>query len=523
MSTAFHEHILRRDQETKAQRRSDTIAASRATASSRPKRSRASKKLELLVSLALLLPSLIAQATEALTPTERLHTDGCGPTTDKTLLQRVVLHKLSAKDGERIHCAQILHALQEPMRCFACFRVELLLHVVRFAVLHEGFASKDHVVADHCGHFCNAAVVSFRWVFTCWKNTRYNSEVEKLERSSARIRPRHQLALTGAQRLGAKELCALSTPAEKNCLTNARRSHLLSTLHRTYIAIFFHNASVSTIPCVKTLSSSNFVLAVLIAGRSRHADHLLQQGSSHVSLCVRRDLRNSIKNDVDACHEGCLVSGSPGHVTTLPFWASTCDLLHCSESSSSSSLRVKTKLYNLSSTDIKALARNPRIQFFHFAGFYREDEARAALTKSSSTASDPRWPAGRSCSNSDTAPSQLRAHLTTFGASPYGSRVVARRGGGVLALRLASASAVYPSRKVGQVGQLVGVPAWGRNSSGGYQVSHAGGSSIQPAIAFSLADLGQASWVSEVATPALSHHPRHLQTFLRRTPSSFSP
>ena len=119
----------------------------------------------------------------------------------------------------------------------------------------------------------------------------------------------------------------------------------------------------------------------------------------------------------------------------------------------------------------------------------------SCVEKSSSTDSVPRWSVGRSCSNSDTAPPQQRAHLATFGAGQYGSLVVAGRGGEVLALRLASASVVCPSRNVGQVGQLVGVPAWGRPSSGGCQVSHVVGSSVhQSVLAFSLANLGQTSW-----------------------------
>ena len=99
---------------------------------------------------------------------------------------------------------------------------------------------------------------------------------------------------------------------------------------------------------------------------------------------------------------------------------------------------------------------------------------------------------GRTCSNSDTAPFQKRAHLTTFGAGRRGSRVAAVRGTKVVPLRLAAASVVCLPRDVGQVGQLVGVPAWVRRTSGGCQVSRKVGSTVhQPVISFSLADSGQ--------------------------------
>ena len=74
-----------------------------------------------------------------------------------------------------------------------------------------------------------------------------------------------------------------------------------------------------------TLSSSNFGLAVLKAGRSCHVEHLLHQGN-HVSVPrVRRDLRNhrwfgKVQGGVHACREGSLVSGSPGNVTHTPFF-----------------------------------------------------------------------------------------------------------------------------------------------------------------------------------------------------------
>ena len=159
-------------------------------------------------------------------------------------------------------------------------------------------------------------------VFPCWQITRCKSEV-KLENSSVGIPPRHQLALTGAERLCAKALCALSTPAKqtasRSTAYNPRRHHLLSTFHRTYIAIFFHGAGVSTPPCLK------------------HYQH------------------------------------PTAAILTLPLF-------------------------------------------------------------------------------------QQRAHLTTFGAGRHGYRVVAVRGSEVLALRLASASVVCPSRDVGEVGQFVGVP-----------------------------------------------------------------
>ena len=91
-------------------------------------------------------------------------------------------------------------------------------------------------------------------VFRCWKNTRCKSEVKTGEEFSHNS-SRHQLALTGAQRMSAKALCALSTPAKKTASRsttyNSRRSHLLSTFHRTCFAIFFHNESVSTPPCLK--------------------------------------------------------------------------------------------------------------------------------------------------------------------------------------------------------------------------------------------------------------------------------
>ena len=107
---------------------------------------------------------LVVNAMAALEPTECLHTHRLNPTTDETLLQRLVHHKLCAKDGERIFCVQIGPALQEPTRCLACFRVELgLAHADRFDVLHKGSAPDAILSQITLPTSCNA--MAFRW--TC--------------------------------------------------------------------------------------------------------------------------------------------------------------------------------------------------------------------------------------------------------------------------------------------------------------------------------------------------------------------
>ena len=191
-----------------------------------------------------------------------------------------------------------------------------------------------------------------------WRITRYKSEVTSGE-GSVRIPPRHQLALTGAQRLCAKALCALSTPAKKNCLTKYR-------IQPTTAPSAFH----------------------------------LPQDVYRYLLSRRRCFHATLSET--------LSSSNSSNSDTAPFF-----------------------------------------------------------------------------SNGSTSP-------------PLGQavKVVAVRGCEVLALRLASASVVCPSRDVGEVGQLLGVPAWGRRPSGDCQVSHVVGSSVhQPVIAFSLADSGQTTWV----------------------------